>query len=75
MRASVVILEDMQQFFSNRYVQLAMLTLGLGTLFFLILWMIFVLIGFNDAPLGLLAVGSYLGAGALVAKFLAGRVF
>lgn len=65
----------MQQFFSNRYVQLAALTLGLGTLFFLILWLIFTLLGYNDAPLGLVAVGSYLGAGVVVAKYLSGRIF
>jgi hypothetical protein len=65
----------MQQFFSNRYVQLAALTLGLGLLFFLILWLVFTLIGINDAPLGLTALASFLGAGVLVAKFFAGRVF
>lgn len=65
----------MHAFFSNRYVQLALLTLGLGTLFFLIIWLIFSLIGLNDAPMSLVAVASYLGAGVLVAKFFAGRIF
>lgn len=65
----------MQQFFSNRYVQLALLTLGLGTLFFIVIWLIFGLIGLNDAPLGLVAAAAYLGAGVLVAKFFASRIF
>lgn len=65
----------MQQFFSNRYTQLALLALGLGTLFFFVFWLVFSLIGIKDAPLGLLATASYLGAGVVVAKFLAGRVF
>lgn len=65
----------MQAFLSNRYVQLALLTLGLGSLFFLVIWLIFTLIGLNDAPMGLVAVGAYLGAGALVAKFFADRIF
>ncbi len=65
----------MHQFFQNRYTQLALLTLGLGTLFFLILWLIFTLIGLNDAPLGLVAVASFLGSGVLVSKYLAGRIF
>lgn len=65
----------MQAFLSNRYVQLALLTLGLGSLFFLIIWLIFTLIGLDDAPMSLVAVASYLGAGALVAKFFADRIF
>jgi len=65
----------MQQFLSNRYTQLTLLTLGLGTLFFLILWLVFTLIGLHDAPLGLVAVACYLGSGALVAKFFADRIF
>lgn len=65
----------MQQFFTNRYTQLALLTLGLGTLLFLVFWLILTLIGVTDASLGMVAVGAYLGAGAFVAKFLAGRVF
>ena len=55
--------------------QLALLTLGLGTLFFFIFWLVFSLIGIKDTPFGLLATGAYLGAGALVAKFFASRVF
>lgn len=65
----------MQQFFSNRYVQLALLTIGLGSLFWLILWLIFTLIGINDAPTGIVAAASYLGSGALVAKVFADRIF
>lgn len=65
----------MQSFFSNRYTQLALLTLGIGSLFFLILWLVFTLLGFHDAPLGLVAIASYLGAGVLVSKFFAGRIF
>lgn len=65
----------MQQLFSNRYVQLAVLTLGLGLLFFLVLWLIFTLIGFKDAPLGMVALASFLGAGVLVAKVFASRIF
>lgn len=65
----------MQQLFSNRYVQLALLTLGLGTLFFLVIWLIFGLIGLNDAPLSLVALSAYLGSGVLVAKFFAARIY
>lgn len=65
----------MQQFFQNRYTQLTLLTLGLGSLFFLILWLIFTLIGIPDVPLSLLAAAAFLGAGVLVAKFFANRIF
>lgn len=65
----------MQSFFSNRYTQLALLTLGLGTLFFLILWLVLTLLGLRDTPVTLLAVASYLGASVLVTKLFANRIF
>ena len=63
------------EFFSNRYIQLALLTLGLGLLFWATLWLIFFAIGIKDFPVLLEVAVSFLGAGLLVAKYFASRVF
>ena len=52
-----------------------MLTLGLGLLFWAILWLIFFALGVKDFPVLLEVAVSFLGAGLLVAKFFASRVF
>ena len=64
----------MEQFFNNRYVQLAGLTLGLSALFFGVIWLIVTTIGHIDFPVPLEAVLAVLGAGAVVYKFFAQRV-
>ncbi len=65
----------MQQFFENRYVQLGLLTLGLGLLFWAIIWLILRALGLGDFPMALQVSVSFLGAGLLVYKFFAGRIF
>jgi hypothetical protein len=65
----------MQQFLNNRYVRLGGLTLGVGTLFFLLIWLVMTTIGLKDFPVGLEAMLAFLGAGVLVYKFLSQRVF
>lgn len=65
----------MQQFLNNRYVRLSLLTLGLGTLFYLIIWLIVGLLGMNDFPHAFIFLLSGLGAGLLVYKVFASRVF
>ncbi len=65
----------MNDFFGNRYVQLTMLTLGLGLVFWVIIWLILFTIGMHDFPVMLEVAVSFLGAGLLVSKFFAGRIF
>lgn len=65
---------DMQQFFNNRYVQLAGLTLGVGALFFASIWIVTTVLGMTDFPIGLEVLLAFLGAGAVVYKFLSRRV-
>lgn len=66
---------DMQQFFNNRYVQLAGLTLGLGALFFGVIWLFCLTVGLQDFPVFLQAILAMLGAGIVVYKFFAQRIF
>ena len=63
------------EFLNNRYVQLALLTLGLGLLFWAIFWLVLLALGIRDFPIFLEFMASFLGAGVLVAKFFAGRIF
>jgi hypothetical protein len=63
------------QFLNNRYVQLGLLTLGLGLLFWAIFWLVLRSLGLSDFPLMLQLAVAFLGSGLIVAKFLAGRVF
>ena len=63
------------EFFNNRYVQLGLLTLGLGFLFWVIIWLILRALGLQDFPAVLQVSVSFLGAGLLVYKFFAGRIF
>lgn len=63
------------QFLNNRYVQLGLLTLGLGLLFWAIFWLVLRSLGLGDFPLMLQLAVAFLGSGLIVAKFLAGRVF
>lgn len=64
----------MQQFFENRYVQLTILTLAIGTAIWAIFWLILFLLNIKGFPILLQMTVGYLGAGVLVAKYLAGRV-
>lgn len=63
------------EFLNNRYVQLALLTFGLGLLFWAIIWIVLMAVGIRDFPVFLQVVASFLGAGVLVSKFFAGRIF
>ncbi|HAC55861.1 TPA: hypothetical protein DCF80_00020 [Candidatus Saccharibacteria bacterium] len=63
------------EFFNNRYVQLALLTLGIGLVFWALLWMVFYLVGLEDFPIGLQLAIAFLGAGLLVYKFFSNRIF
>lgn len=63
------------KFFSNRYVQLAMLTLGIGLLLWAIFWLLLRVLGLSDFPVMLQLAVAFLGAGLLVSKYLSGRVF
>jgi hypothetical protein len=62
-------------FFENRYVQLTLLTLGLGFLFWAVFWLILRAFGIHNFPIFLQLAVAFLGSGLLVAKYLAGRVF
>ena len=63
------------ELFNNRYVQLGLLTLGLGLLFWAVFWLVLGALGLRDFPVMLQVSVAFLGAGLLVYKFLAGRVF
>lgn len=64
----------MNDFFSNKYTRLAMLTLGLAVLFYLVIWMIMSIVGVDFLPPFLHFMISILGAGILVAKYFAFRI-
>jgi hypothetical protein len=63
------------EFLNNRYVQLGLLTLGLGLLFWVIFWLVLGALGLHDFPVMLQLMAAFLGAGLIVAKFFAGRIF
>ena len=62
------------EFFNNRYVRLALLTLGLGLLFWVLFWLMLHALGLSDFPVALQLAVAFLGAGFLVAKYFAARV-
>lgn len=63
------------EFLSNRYVQLGLLTLGLGLLFWAVFWLVLGALGLSDFPVMLQVSVAFLGAGLLVYKFFANRIF
>ncbi|HEX8389892.1 MAG TPA: hypothetical protein VF597_00535 [Candidatus Saccharimonadales bacterium] len=63
------------QLFENRYVRLTLLTLAIGLLFWAIIWLVLTLVGINDFPTSIQLTLAFLGAGLLVYKFFAGRIF
>ena len=67
--------EGDMEFLNNRYVQLALLTLGLGLLFWALFWVVLLALGIREFPVFLQVMAAFLGAGVLVAKFFAGRIF
>ena len=65
----------MQQFLNNRYVRLTLLTLGIGLVFFLVIWLLTTLIPqLKGFPLFLQISLAFLASGVLVYKFLSQRV-
>lgn len=63
------------EFMQNRYVRLTALTILIGVMFWVIIWITLMLAGLNDFPVFLQMAISFLGAGLLVYKFFAPRVF
>lgn len=63
------------EFLNNRYVQLALLTLGIGLVLWALFWLILTILGLDDFPLMLQLAVAFLGSGLLVSKFFAGRIF
>lgn len=63
------------EFMQNRFVRLSALTILIGVAFWVIIWLVMTLIGIQDFPVFLQLAVSFLGAGLLVYKFLAPRVF
>jgi len=63
------------EFLNNRYVRLTLLTLGIGLLFWAILWLILMALNIRDFPVFLQLIAAFGGAGVIVYKFFAGRVF
>lgn len=62
------------EFLNNRYTQLALLTLGLGLLFWAIFWLVLTAVGLGDFPVFLQLAVAFLGAGLLVYRFFASRI-
>ncbi|HET7630332.1 MAG TPA: hypothetical protein VFK03_03070 [Candidatus Saccharimonadales bacterium] len=60
---------------NNRYVQLTVLAVGLAAVIYLLIWLVVSLIGLDDFPKGLQLAVAVLGAGLLVYKFFASRIF
>lgn len=69
-----ILIRTMQQFFNNRYVQLTGLTIVVGTLFFLMIWLVSSVIGLDQFPVALQAVLAFLAAGIVVYKFFSQRI-
>lgn len=67
--------KSQMNFFENRYTQLALLTLGLSLLFWVLIWLVLRGVGVNDFPVGLQIAVSFLGAGLVVYKFFSNRIF
>jgi hypothetical protein len=65
----------MQQFFNNKYVQLTGLTIGIGILFFALIWLVCMTVGLKDFPVALQFILAFLGSGAVVYKFFSQRIF
>ncbi len=65
----------MQQFINNRYVRLSGLTEGIAAIFFGIIWLVALLFNMQDFPVGLEILLAVLGAGIVVYKIFASRVF
>lgn len=64
----------MNEFLTNRYVRLGLLTLLLAALIYTIIFIVFAIIGLGDFPQLLRIAIAVLGAGLLVYKFFAGRI-
>lgn len=67
--------ERLLQIWQNRYFQLGLLTVGLAVVFYLLCLFLFPLLHLGDFPKELLGMFSVLGAGLVVYKFFAGRIF
>lgn len=63
------------EFFNNRYVQLSLLTLVIGLLIWALLSLILFTLKLEDFPLVLQLAIAFLGAGLLVYRFFANRIF
>lgn len=64
----------MNEFLTNRYVRLGLLTLLLAALIYTILFIVLALVKLNDFPQFLRITISVLGAGLLVYKFFSNRI-
>lgn len=71
----MTLMDRIKQIASNRYTRLGLLTVGLAVIFYLLLMFIFPLIMVYDFPQALHVIFALLGAGLVVYKFFAGRVF
>ncbi|HXH04919.1 MAG TPA: hypothetical protein VNI82_00650 [Candidatus Nitrosotenuis sp.] len=59
--------------FNNRYVQLSLLTLGIATLIYILLYLVFMALG-TSLPNGLMLMVSALTAGYIVYQYFAQRI-
>lgn len=64
----------MNEFLSNRYVRLGLLTLLVAALIYTLLFILFKFVGLDSFPQFLRITISLLGAGLLVYKFFAQRI-
>ena len=64
----------MNEFLTNRYVRLGLLTLLIAALIYTIIFIVLSLVGMNDFPQFIRITISVLGAGLLVYKFLADKI-
>ena len=66
---------NLHEVFSIKCVQLALLTLAIGTGFWAIIWLVLLVLNLTELPVFIQVTVSYLGAGVLVSRLFANRIF
>lgn len=66
--------ENMKFDFSNRYLQMSLLGLGIAVLIYLLLWLILSTLGLDDFPVWMRVTVAVLAAGYVVYQFFSDRI-
>lgn len=68
-------MQELQEIITSRWAKLTLLGLGLGTLLWVIFWLVLRAMGINDFPMLLQIAVAYLSAGLLITRYLSQRIF